>query len=165
MATRYQLRLRLFLLVSLASFATRLSLALAASQRVLVIIAVTAAAVVLSSMLTHSLIVQSARMTAISAPPAALVAQLPTSLDQPEIVLLDQNKAQKLWELFKTEYRTHDHNQALLNNMILIASTLGLQKDVSVYQRQLQQTDPLLFCKISSRNENLLTITCPENTL
>ena len=165
MATKYQLRLRLFLLMSLGSFATRLGLALAASQRVLVLIAGITAAVVFSSILTHSLIVQSAHTLAITPPPTSLVAQLPPSLDQPERVLLDRTKAQKLWELFKIEYRTHNQNQALLNNMILIASTLGLHKDVSVYQRQLQQADPLLFCKISSRNESLLTIACSESTL
>lgn len=153
-----RLSLRAYLAWSLGLFASKLALALALSQRVLLIVVLLSAAIGLSALLSHTLIVASAQELALKTPTATplsspTTAVFPTPLQQPE--------AKILWEYYKRELQEHAYNRSLLSNIILLAGAQGLEKDVAVYQRRLYLADPLLACTFSSESDGLLNITCP----
>ena len=169
MAKQSLLPLRLYLLWSLGVFATKLGLAIAASQRTLLVVSLMVLAIVLSSIVSRSIVVLSAQELALNAPPAALVAQ--TIQSSPSVttpihqVTLQRPEANILWEFYKQELSEHERNRDVLSNLIVLASALGLEKDVHVYQRSLFLTDPLFSCTFTTDSFDRLLIECPTKTL
>lgn len=159
------LRLRLFLVWSLFRFASHILIAMTAAQRVLLAITLLAIAIGLSAAVSHTIIVDSAQELALNPPPAALVAQIHPTTREALTTTIQMAEAKVLWEGYKTELSSRDHNRNLLSNLILLASALGLEKDVMVYQRKLYLTDPLLSCTFAVAADGLLQINCPPSQL
>lgn len=158
-----RLRLRIYLCWSLIMFASRIVMTMVAGQRALLVVALLAVAIGLSATISHALVVASAHELALTAPPAALVAHSLTTADNPIFTSLQRSDATLLWESYKKELLAHDRNRNLLTNLILLASALGLEKDVRVYQRKLFLTDPLLFCTFSNDSAGLLRVDCDSS--
>lgn len=153
--------LRLYLLWSLLAFGVRLSIAVVMVQRALLVIFLFAAAIILSAVVTHTLVVQSANELALSPLSPNLVREYDDTTQYP----IEQSQAKTLWNYYKLELQDHAYNRAVLGNLIVLASVLGLEKDVSVYQRQLYLADPLRACEFSSELDGRLAIDCPTPQL
>lgn len=153
--------LRLYLLWSLMAFGVRLGVAVVATQRALLVIFLFAAAILLSAVVTHTLIVQSANELALAPLSPTVVREDDSATEYP----LEQTGAKTLWNYYKLELQEHAYNRAVLGNLIVLASVLSLEKDVSVYQRQLYLADPLRACVFSSELDGRLQITCPTPQL
>lgn len=155
------LTLRLYLAWSLLAFGVRLSVAVVLVQRALLVIGLFVAAIVLSGVVTHTLVVQSANELALTPLSPEFIVEHGAAPSFP----LEQAQATTLWNYYKLELQDHAYNRAVLGNLIVLASVLGLEKDVSVYQRQLYLADPLRACEFSSELDGRLQITCPTPQL
>lgn len=153
--------LRLYLLWSLMAFGIRLGAAVIATQRALLVISLFATAIALSAVVSHTLIVQSAKELSLSPLPASLLQQHAATAKYP----LEKSQAKLLWNYYKSEVQEHTYNRAVLANLIVLATALGLEKDASVYQRQLYLADPLRACEFSSTDDGRLAINCPTPQL
>ncbi len=143
----------------------RVVLAIAASQRVLLSVILLILAIGVSARISHSLVVDSAQRVSLSAPPAALVAHIVGTQQLQPLTSLHRPEAIMLLDAYKKELARHDTNRVVLGNLILLASSLGLDKEVALYQRQLYLSDPLSACSFSLDSASLLNITCPTPLL
>ncbi|MBP7876086.1 hypothetical protein KA012_03785 [Candidatus Woesebacteria bacterium] len=159
MSVLRNLQLRAYLLSAMGNMAFRLTSTIVLGQRALIVSLLLLTSITLSALVSRTIVVDSARGTALHTHPTA-ARQLVVDSEVSENVLLDRAVAETLWNRYKDEVITQDHNRYILANLILLSSALGFEKDVARYQRQLFQADPLLSCDFSNDEAGLLHINC-----